>query len=148
VTGVKPASSSTRARRRRLSRRKQGDELVLNLGYSHPIRFKPPQGISIDVQDPTKFSVSGISIEDVGQVAASPGSPPPSLTRARHHVPGGEKVRRKAGRPVKGQTSRMISEPTAGQPLKRHKRVRVTVSGSAGPSRWPSSAASTMSTRN
>ena len=50
---------------------KQGEELVLSLGFSHPVRFKPPPGISIDVQDPTKFSVSGISIEDVGQVAAN-----------------------------------------------------------------------------
>ena len=50
---------------------KQGDEVVLSLGYSHPIKFKPPQGVSIDIQDQTKFSVSGISIEDVGQVAAN-----------------------------------------------------------------------------
>ncbi|HEX2646529.1 MAG TPA: 50S ribosomal protein L6 [Candidatus Dormibacteraeota bacterium] len=49
---------------------KQGEELVLNLGFSHPIRFKPPKGITIEVADPTKFSVNGISIEDVGQVAA------------------------------------------------------------------------------
>ena len=49
---------------------KQGEELVLNLGYSHPIRFRPPQGISIDVADPTHFSVTGINREQVGMVAA------------------------------------------------------------------------------
>ena len=62
---------------------KQGEELVLNLGYSHPIRFKPPEGITIDVADPTKFSVNGISIEDVGQVAANlRGLRPPLTTLA------------------------------------------------------------------
>ena len=49
---------------------KQGEELVLNLGYSHPIRFTPPPGIAIEVADPTHFSVSGNSAEDVGQGAA------------------------------------------------------------------------------
>jgi large subunit ribosomal protein L6 len=82
---------------------KQGDELVLNLGYSHPIRFKPPQGISIDVQDPTKFSVSGISIEDVGQVAANLRAlRPPEPYKGKGVMYRGEKVRRKAGKAGKG----------------------------------------------
>ena len=82
---------------------KQGDELVLNLGYSHPIRFKPPQGISIDVQDPTKFSVSGISIEDVGQVAANLRSlRPPEPYKGKGVMYRGEKIRRKAGKAGKG----------------------------------------------
>ena len=82
---------------------KQGDELVLSLGYSHPIRFKPPQGISIDVQDPTKFSVSGISIEDVGQVAANlRGLRPPEPYKGKGVKYQGEKIRRKAGKAGKG----------------------------------------------
>ena len=82
---------------------KQGDELVLSLGYSHPIRFKPPQGISIDVQDPTKFSVSGISIEDVGQVAANlRGLRPPEPYKGKGVMYRGEKIRRKAGKAGKG----------------------------------------------
>jgi large subunit ribosomal protein L6 len=82
---------------------KQGDELVLSLGYSHPIRFKPPQGISIDVQDPTKFSVSGISIEDVGQVAANLRAlRPPEPYKGKGVMYRGEKVRRKAGKAGKG----------------------------------------------
>ena len=82
---------------------KQGDELVLSLGYSHPIRFKPPQGISIDVQDPTKFSVSGISIEDVGQVAADlRGLRPPEPYKGKGVMYRGEKIRRKAGKAGKG----------------------------------------------
>ncbi|HYU64454.1 MAG TPA: 50S ribosomal protein L6 [Verrucomicrobiae bacterium] len=82
---------------------KQGEELVLNLGYSHPIRFKPPQGISIDVQDPTKFSVSGISIEDVGQVAANiRGLRPPEPYKGKGVMYRGEKIRRKPGKAGKG----------------------------------------------
>ena len=82
---------------------KQGDEVVLSLGYSHPIRFKPPQGISIDVQDQTKFSVSGISIEDVGQVAANlRGLRPPEPYKGKGVMYRGEKVRRKAGKAGKG----------------------------------------------
>jgi large subunit ribosomal protein L6 len=82
---------------------KQGEELVLNLGFSHPIRFKPPQGISIEVQDPTKFSVSGISIEDVGQVAANiRGMRPPEPYKGKGVRYRDEKVRRKAGKAGKG----------------------------------------------
>ena len=82
---------------------KQGEELVLSLGYSHPIRFKPPQGISIDVQDPTKFSVSGISIEDVGQVAANlRGLRPPEPYKGKGVRYRDEKVRRKPGKAGKG----------------------------------------------
>ena len=82
---------------------KQGEELVLNLGYSHPIRFKPPKGISIDVQDPTKFSVTGISIEDVGQVAANiRGLRPPEPYKGKGVMYRGEKIRRKPGKAGKG----------------------------------------------
>jgi large subunit ribosomal protein L6 len=82
---------------------KQGDEVVLSLGFSHPIRYKPPQGISIDVQDQTKFSVSGISIEDVGQVAANlRGLRPPEPYKGKGVMYRGEKIRRKAGKAGKG----------------------------------------------
>ena len=82
---------------------KQGDEVVLSLGFSHPVRFKPPAGVSIDVQDQTKFSVSGISIEDVGQVAANlRGLRPPEPYKGKGVMYRGEKVRRKAGKAGKG----------------------------------------------
>ena len=82
---------------------KQGEELVLNLGYSHPIRFKPPQGVTIDVQDPTKFSVTGISVEDVGQVAANiRGLRPPEPYKGKGVMYRGERVRRKPGKAGKG----------------------------------------------
>ena len=82
---------------------KQGDEVVLSLGYSHPIKFKPPPGVTIDVQDQTKFSVSGISIEDVGQVAANiRGMRPPEPYKGKGVMYRGEKIRRKAGKAGKG----------------------------------------------
>ena len=82
---------------------KQGEELVLNLGYSHPIRFKPPKGIAIDVQDPTKFSVTGISIEDVGQVAANLRKlRPPEPYKGKGVMYRGERIRRKPGKAGKG----------------------------------------------
>ncbi len=82
---------------------KQGEELVLSLGYSHPIRYKAPPGVAIDVQDPTKFSVSGISIEDVGQVAANlRGMRPPEPYKGKGVMYRGEKIRRKAGKAGKG----------------------------------------------
>jgi large subunit ribosomal protein L6 len=82
---------------------KQGDEVVLSLGYSHPIRYRPPTGVSIDVQDQTKFSVSGISIEDVGQVAANlRGLRPPEPYKGKGVMYRGERVRRKAGKAGKG----------------------------------------------
>ena len=82
---------------------KQGEELVLSLGYSHPIRFKPPQGVTIDVQDPTKFSVTGVSIEDVGQVAANiRGLRPPEPYKGKGVMYRGERIRRKPGKAGKG----------------------------------------------
>ena len=48
----------------------QGKKLVMNLGYSHPIEFMPPEGIEIVVENPIKFHVRGIDKELVGQTCA------------------------------------------------------------------------------
>ena len=48
----------------------QGKKLVMNLGYSHPIEFTPPEGIEIVVENPIKFHVRGIDKELVGQTCA------------------------------------------------------------------------------
>ncbi len=50
---------------------KQGNKLVLNVGFSHPIEYAEPEGIKIDVPSPTEITVSGIDKEKVGQVAAN-----------------------------------------------------------------------------
>src|SRR5487761_768368 len=49
---------------------RQGSDLVLSLGYSHPIRYTPPEGVTIEVPAPTQIVVSGADKESVGQVAA------------------------------------------------------------------------------
>jgi large subunit ribosomal protein L6 len=48
----------------------KGRELVLALGYSHPVNFPIPDGISVDVEKMTKLSVKGFDKELVGQTAA------------------------------------------------------------------------------
>jgi large subunit ribosomal protein L6 len=48
----------------------QGNDLVLNLGYSHEIRYPVPQGIKITVEKPTTVKVEGADKRQVGQVAA------------------------------------------------------------------------------
>src|SRR5688572_8362530 len=47
-----------------------GKKLTLNLGYSHPIEIDPPDGISSEVENPTRLPVVGIDKELVGQIAA------------------------------------------------------------------------------
>ena len=49
---------------------KQGNKLVLALGYSHPIEMEEPEGIEIEVPDQNKIIVKGIDKEKVGQCAA------------------------------------------------------------------------------
>ena len=48
----------------------KGKELVLSLGYSHPVNFMIPEGIVIEVEKMTKLSVKGYDKEMVGQTAA------------------------------------------------------------------------------
>lgn len=48
----------------------KGADLVLSLGYSHPVVYPLPAGISVDVEKMTKLSVKGIDKELVGQTAA------------------------------------------------------------------------------
>ncbi len=50
--------------------KKEGNKLVLTVGYSHPVTIDPPEGIEIDVPKATSISVKGIDKEKVGQVAA------------------------------------------------------------------------------
>ncbi len=49
----------------------QGSTLVLNLGFSHEVRFDVPQGVTVAVEKNTAISVSGIDKQLVGQVAAN-----------------------------------------------------------------------------
>ena len=49
---------------------KQGENLVLNVGYSQPVHFVPGTGITIEVPAPNKISITGIDKEVVGDTAA------------------------------------------------------------------------------
>lgn len=49
---------------------KQGNKLVLNVGFSHPVEYVEPAGIKIEVPSQTEINVSGIDKAVVGQVAA------------------------------------------------------------------------------
>ncbi len=78
---------------------KVGDKLQLSLGYSHPIEIAPPNGISFDVENPTRLAVVGIDKELVGQVAAqvrATRKPEPYKGKGVRYA--GEYIRRKAGK--------------------------------------------------
>ncbi len=49
----------------------KGSNLEFTLGFSHPVVITPPEGISFAVESPTKFAVSGISKQAVGETAAN-----------------------------------------------------------------------------
>ena len=76
-----------------------GRKLTLNLGYSHPIEINPPEGISFEVENPTRLSVVGIDKELAGQIAAkvrSTRKPEPYKGKGVRYA--GEVIRRKAGK--------------------------------------------------
>lgn len=76
-----------------------GQALVLTVGFSHPVRMEPPEGISFTVDTPTRLSVNGISKEMVGEEAARirrVRPPEPYKGKGIRYV--GEYVRRKAGK--------------------------------------------------
>ncbi|MBI2021566.1 50S ribosomal protein L6 [Candidatus Daviesbacteria bacterium] len=76
-----------------------GDSLTLNVGYSHPVNFKAPEGINFTVSDNTKITVSGIDKHLVGQVAANIRAvKPPEVYKGKGIRYEGEYVRRKAGK--------------------------------------------------
>ncbi len=76
-----------------------GRKLQLSLGYSHPVEIEPPDGISFEVENPTRLAVVGIDKELVGQVAArvrATRKPEPYKGKGVRYA--GEVIRRKAGK--------------------------------------------------
>lgn len=77
----------------------KGANLEFALGYSHPVLIEAPEGITFAVETPTKFSVSGIDKQKVGQISAV-------IRRLRRPDPykgkgvryEGEQIRRKVGK--------------------------------------------------
>ena len=73
--------------------------LQLSLGYSHPIEYRAPQGITLTAPVPTQIVVEGANKEVVGQVAAEIRSlRPPEPYKGKGVKYAGEVVRRKAGK--------------------------------------------------
>ena len=78
---------------------KQGNNLNLTLGYSHPVIFEAPQGISFDVPNPNTIIVRGIDKELVGQTAAEVRTKrPPEVYRGKGIKYADEVIRRKEGK--------------------------------------------------
>lgn len=76
----------------------EGNTLVMQLGFSHPVRFEPPQGIAFKIEK-NVITVSGIDKELVGRVAAEIRSlKPPEPYKGKGIRYQGEVIRRKAGK--------------------------------------------------
>ncbi|HBU12868.1 MAG TPA: 50S ribosomal protein L6, partial [Clostridiales bacterium] len=77
----------------------QGKKLVLSLGYSHPVEFEQPDGITFEVPDANKVIVKGIDKQRVGQVAANIRSKrPPEPYKGKGVKYVGEVIIRKEGK--------------------------------------------------
>ena len=77
----------------------KGSDLEFALGFSHPVSVTAPEGITFTVEAPTKFSVSGIDKQQVGEVAAKIRKirkPEPYKGKGVRYA--GEQVRRKVGK--------------------------------------------------
>ena len=78
---------------------KQGNNLNLILGYSHPVIFEAPAGITFDVPNPNTIIVKGIDKELVGQTAAVIRTKrPPEVYRGKGIKYADEVIRRKEGK--------------------------------------------------
>ena len=77
----------------------RGSDLEFALGFSHPVHITAPEGITFAVEAPTRFSVSGIDKQQVGEVAANLRKlrkPDPYPGKGLRYE--GEVIRRKAGK--------------------------------------------------
>ena len=78
---------------------KKGKNLVLNVGYSHPVEYPEPAGISLTAPTPTTVVIEGTDKQKVGQVAAELRDVrPPEPYKGKGIRYQGEQVRRKAGK--------------------------------------------------
>ena len=78
---------------------KEGNTLILSLGYSHPVKIDPPQGIEIIVEGNTKITVKGTDKQMVGDIAALIRSKrQPEVYKGKGIRYAGEYIRKKAGK--------------------------------------------------
>lgn len=77
----------------------KGGGITLNLGFSHPIEYKPVAGVKIECPNPTTVVVTGADKQRVGQTAAEiRGFRPPEPYKGKGIRYQGEHIRRKAGK--------------------------------------------------
>jgi large subunit ribosomal protein L6 len=77
----------------------RGTDLELNVGFSHPVVIKPPQGITFEVPDATTVLVKGIDKQQVGEISAQVRKVrPPEPYKGKGIRYEGEYVRRKVGK--------------------------------------------------
>lgn len=77
----------------------QGKDLVMQLGFSHEVRYPMPQGIEIKAEKPTLISITGFDRQKVGQVAAEiRGYKKPEPYKGKGIKYAGERIRRKEGK--------------------------------------------------
>jgi len=77
----------------------RGTDLELNVGFSHPVVIKPPQGIAFEVPDATTVFVKGIDKQQVGEISAQVRKVrPPEPYKGKGIRYEGEYVRRKVGK--------------------------------------------------
>ncbi len=83
---------------------KQGNNLVMNLGYSHQVIMSERDGITIDVPQPNRIVINGIDKQAVGQFAAEVREKrPPEPYKGKGIRYAGERIIRKEGKAGKGK---------------------------------------------
>ena len=81
---------------------KQGNKLVMNLGYSHPVEMEEPEGVKVEVPNPNQIIVSGSDKQAVGQFAAVVREKrPPEPYKGKGIKYADEVIRRKEGKTSK-----------------------------------------------
>lgn len=75
------------------------DKLILNVGFTHPVKFLIPENLTIKLESPTKIVIAGIDKEQVGFFASKiRNTKPPEPYKGKGILYEGEKILRKAGK--------------------------------------------------
>jgi large subunit ribosomal protein L6 len=90
----------------------EGQVLVLSVGFSHPVRFSAPEGITFEVSENTKINVRGVDKQRVGETAAQIRRiRPPEPYKGKGIRYSGEAVRRKPGKAAKAGATAGAAAP-------------------------------------
>lgn len=79
--------------------KKEGEAVILSVGFSHPVKITPPAGVTLSVETDTKIKVSGLDKQKVGEVAAKIRAVKPAEPYKGKGIRyAGEVLRKKAGK--------------------------------------------------